>query len=225
MALLTTFGATCQANSAMLGEAPQTLEADSVQPAPARTAPKAKPPASKPPAKSVKPDRASPAEAPAAEQARPAAEADSAGDFAENAFPHTIPDTEWHQNAWLELDCLRCHETGVGEAPMVVHKDLPAILLTAKCRSCHVLIPGSSPKEKPAQEEEQFWAHAFPPMMPNSESHREAWGKDDCLLCHEAGIHRAPAVKHEDLPAVLLEAKCRSCHVQIRAVEPGKPPQ
>ncbi len=142
--------------------------------------------------------------------------------FAENAFPPTIPDTDWHRNAWLEFNCLRCHETGVGKAPVVVHSDLPPILLSAKCRSCHVLIPGSAPKAEAEPERgtpSPFAENAFPPMMPNSESHMRAWTKDDCLLCHESGIHGAPIILHEDLPAILLKAKCRSCHVQVRAVE------
>jgi len=230
MVLLTTFGAACQANSTTYEEGSQALQVSSDQPSSSATAQEPNPPASEPspaPTQSAEPDRASPAETPAARETR-ADDAEAAGIFADNAFPPTIPDTEWHQNAWLELDCLRCHETGVGEAAIVVHADMPAILLTAKCRSCHVLIPGSAPKEKPPttrEEAQPFLANAFPPMMPNSESHGAAWTKDDCLLCHETGIRRAPVVKHEDLPAILLEAKCRSCHVQVRAVEPGRPPQ
>jgi hypothetical protein len=145
-------------------------------------------------------------------------------DFDDNAFPPTIPDTEWHQKAWLESNCLRCHETGVGDAPMIVHEGMPDILLSAKCRSCHVLIPGSAPREKPLEgDRSPFNDDAFPPMIPNSESHNRAWTKDDCLLCHESGIHGAPIVQHEGLPKILLTAKCRSCHVQVRAVEKGIP--
>jgi len=150
--------------------------------------------------------------------------AESEVEFDDNAFPPTLPDTEWHQNAWLEPDCLRCHETGVGDAPTIVHEGLPRILLSAKCRTCHVLIPGSVPKEKPEVVEVlPFDDDAFPPMIPNSESHNRAWTKDDCLLCHESGIRYAPIVQHEGLPKILLTAKCRSCHVQVRAVEKPAP--
>ncbi len=144
--------------------------------------------------------------------------------FDDNAFPPTIPDTEWHQKAWWESNCLRCHETGVGDAPMVVHEQMPEIFLSAKCRSCHVLIPGSAPKEKPGEKRlSLFDDNAFPPMVPNSESHNRAWTKDDCLLCHDSGIHGAPVVRHDGLPEILMTAKCRSCHVQVRAIEAGPP--
>lgn len=144
--------------------------------------------------------------------------------FDDHAFPPTIPDTEWHQKAWWESNCLRCHETGVGDAPMVVHEKMPQILLSAKCRSCHVLIPGSAPRKKPEETRRSpFDDNAFPPMIPNSESHNRAWTKDDCLLCHDSGICDAPVVRHEGLPKILMTAKCRSCHVQVRAVESGPP--
>jgi hypothetical protein len=144
--------------------------------------------------------------------------------FAKNAFPPTVSDTDYHKDAWYKDDCLRCHETGVEKATRIQHKDLPAILLTAKCRSCHVLIPGSSPvKPKPTKEESLFAANAFPPMIPASNSHREAWSNDNCLLCHEDGVKGAPIVKHKNLPKVLLTAKCRSCHVQVRSASvPGR---
>jgi hypothetical protein len=144
--------------------------------------------------------------------------------FAENAFPPPIPDTESHVESWAILDCLRCHETGVAEAPMIRHASVPDIAREAKCRSCHVLIPGYlPPPREPDPEEHLFLANAFPPMIPASDSHREAWLKDSCLLCHESGVKDAPIIKHEGLPAVLLEAKCRSCHVQVRSTAiPGR---
>jgi len=42
---------------------------------------------------------------------------------------------------------------------------------------------------------------------------------NSCLLCHETGIKGAPIIQHEGLPGILLTAKCRSCHVQVRAGE------
>ncbi|MCL4489844.1 MAG: hypothetical protein M1570_17205 [Chloroflexi bacterium] len=58
--------------------------------------------------------------------------------FAAHAFPPVIPDKPQHQNAWLVTDCLGCHKDGIGEAPKLVHKDLPDLYLTANCRTCHV---------------------------------------------------------------------------------------
>jgi len=140
--------------------------------------------------------------------------------FALNAFPPTVPDTDWHQEAWYRDDCLRCHETGVGDAPMIYHRGMSPILLKAKCRSCHVLIPGQMASSRPVEpEESMFESYAFPPMMPNTEHHKAAWGNNDCMLCHEDGVQDAPIVKHDGMPRILLKAKCRSCHVQIRSDE------
>ena len=38
-------------------------------------------------------------------------------------------------------------------------------------------------------------------------------------LGNEDGLRGAPKVVHKDMPRVLLQAKCRTCHVQTRAVE------
>jgi ferredoxin len=141
--------------------------------------------------------------------------------FDANAFPPVIPDTDWHQDAWLRDDCLRCHETGVGQAPQIVHEGMAQILLKAKCRSCHVFIEGT-PAPPVEEQDSQFNANAFPPMIPASGSHRTAWIKDDCLLCHEEGNSGAPVIVHEGMPDVLLQAKCRSCHVQIRSDEASR---
>ncbi|KAA3615206.1 MAG: hypothetical protein DWQ01_00340 [Planctomycetota bacterium] len=72
---------------------------------------------------------------------------DEAGDFASNAFPPTLSDTDYHQNAWSDSaeTCMVCHKTGINDAPKVVHEDMAAVLLDAKCRSCHVLIEGQQP--------------------------------------------------------------------------------
>lgn len=139
----------------------------------------------------------------------------------ETPFPPIVPDTEWHQDAWWRQDCLRCHETGVGEAPRVLHRSLPGLALQAKCRSCHVLLPGAKPGPKPEPTPEESWyeRNAFPPMIPASGSHTSTWLRDDCLLCHEEGLVGAPKIVHEGMPKVLQEAKCRTCHVQVRAVE------
>lgn len=147
------------------------------------------------------------------------------GEFAPNAFPPVVSDTEYHGDAWYKNDCLRCHETGVGDAPRTRHKGMPPVLLQAKCRSCHVLIRGTPPKKpaKTPEEEEGYMKGAFPPMIPDSPSHRNAWTDKSCLLCHETGNRGAPIVKHANLPKVLLKAKCRSCHVQVRSAKvPGR---
>jgi cytochrome c5 len=149
-----------------------------------------------------------------------AAPADAATpEFAANAFPPPLPDTPWHKHAWLKDDCLRCHETGVQDAPRVRHRDLPEILLTAKCRTCHALEPGKPPRgpRPPAADEAAFLPSAFPPMIPASVSHGEAWRNESCLLCHETGNRGAPLMKHAGLPPLLRAAKCRSCHVQVRS--------
>jgi len=139
--------------------------------------------------------------------------------FAAAAFPPTIPDTAWHQDAWRRNDCLRCHETGVEEAPMIRHEGMPEILKTAVCRSCHILVPGTEPRQRKQEGGGEFAANAFPPMIPASRSHRRAWTRDDCLLCHKRGIGGAPRIVHEGLPALTFMAKCRTCHVQVRAIE------
>ncbi|MCP5516512.1 MAG: hypothetical protein H7A45_04540 [Verrucomicrobiales bacterium] len=73
--------------------------------------------------------------------------------FATGAFPPTLSDTEWHQDAWNTLDCLTCHEDGIADAPVVRHRGLPARLVTAQCRSCHVLIPGQTEDEVVVRED------------------------------------------------------------------------
>ena len=65
--------------------------------------------------------------------------------FAPGAFPPTLSNTDYHDRAWTRTDCLTCHETGVQNAPVTVHKTLTPEAKQVKCRSCHVLIPGSEP--------------------------------------------------------------------------------
>lgn len=138
--------------------------------------------------------------------------------FLENAFPPTVPDAEWHRDAWMQNDCLRCHETGVGNAPMLVHASLPDLAREVKCRTCHVFVPGSEPRVRDPGDR-RFEADAFPPMIPGSSYHQDSWLRADCLLCHENGIKNAPVIRHAGLPPRLLESKCRTCHVQVRAIE------
>ncbi|RMF75549.1 MAG: hypothetical protein D6744_13350 [Planctomycetota bacterium] len=172
-------------------------------------------PAPPPPARKATQRMTTPSSAPAPN--RSASSTSSGSRFAPDAFPPTLSDTPYHENAWRRNDCLRCHETGVQDAPRVRHKGMPDVLLSAKCRSCHVLIPGQPASQPRADEDSRFAPFAFPPMIPASESHRRAWTKDDCILCHQNGISGAPSIKHAGMPDVLLEAKCRSCHVQVRA--------
>lgn len=144
--------------------------------------------------------------------------------FAVHAFPPTIPDRDWHRDAWIREDCMSCHETGVQSAPIVRHLGMPALALQSKCRSCHVLIPGQTearpPEARPPEENDNFEANAFPPMIPNTPDHVGAWGKTDCLVCHETGVGRAPKVDHDPMiPRLALIAQCRSCHVQVRSDE------
>ncbi len=143
------------------------------------------------------------------------------GAFESYAFPPTLSDLSYHRKGWSKNDCLRCHETGVGKAPEVHHKGMPKRLLTAKCRSCHVRIPGSKAKVI-KKESKGFLDNAFPPMIPNSPSHKRVWGNNNCLLCHDSGIRGAPIVKHKGMPRILLKSKCRSCHVQVRVIDVKK---
>ncbi len=156
------------------------------------------------------------AEAPSVVVGESDIEIDPETGFAVAAFPPTIPDREWHQDAWNKNNCLDCHETGVQDAPMIRHKGLPDITYQSKCRTCHVLIPGNT-EYVPKVEESEFASWAFPPMMPNNESHAQAWGKNNCLLCHESSVRGAPKVKHKGLPRMTLKSKCRTCHVQVRS--------
>lgn len=143
---------------------------------------------------------------------------DAATGFAVAAFPPTLTDRAWHADAWDTNACLRCHETGVGDAPMIQHRGLPAIAAEAKCRSCHVPEPGKVDRVTPLTDHGPFLADAFPPMIPNDGFHQDAWAVD-CLMCHERGILDAPVVQHRNLPPILMEAKCRTCHVQVRSHE------
>lgn len=63
-----------------------------------------------------------------------------------------------------------------------------------------------------------FALAAFPPTITDKEWHYEAWTANNCLDCHETGVQDAPEIRHYGLPAIAMEAVCRSCHV----IEPGK---
>ena len=58
-----------------------------------------------------------------------------------------------------------------------------------------------------------FAQGAFPPVLPNDESHSKSWTRDDCLTCHETGVNDSPKVVHASLPELAKQAKCRTCHV------------
>ncbi len=77
----------------------------------------------------------------------PTAEADPSGDFPAGAFPPTMSDMDYHQDAWSRTDCLVCHETGVDGATVIKHVSVPPTAMEAKCRTCHVLVPGSKPAD------------------------------------------------------------------------------
>ena len=68
--------------------------------------------------------------------------------FAEGAFPPTLSDEEYHQRDWTRNDCMVCHQTGQLGAPVMVHEGMPTLQNDAKCRTCHVLIPGSVAEKK-----------------------------------------------------------------------------
>jgi hypothetical protein len=105
------------------------------------------------PQEKASPEKAPPKEA-AEEKKAPEAEPEKRKEpasadeslFEANAFPPTVSDVDYHKDAWLKDDCMRCHETGVEDAPRTVHKDMPAVLLTAKCRSCHVQVRSAAIK-------------------------------------------------------------------------------
>lgn len=122
--------------------------------------------------------------------------------FAQFAFPPTLPDAEFHRDAWIRGDCLKCHATGQEGAPVLKHAGMSPLLTKAQCRSCHVIAPAG-----------EFAYNAFPPTLPDDNLHVDAWSRSDCLLCHESGIRDAPIVRHRGMSPQLLKAQCRSCHV------------
>ena len=63
---------------------------------------------------------------------------------------------------------------------------------------------------------------AFPPTLTDMEYHTNAWTRSDCMVCHEEGVQEAPIVKHKSVPKVALDAKCRTCHVQVAGSKPAK---
>jgi len=72
------------------------------------------------------------------------AEAEEPG-FVQGAFPPTLSDVEYHENAWSRKTCLTCHEHELDDAPKIRHESLTPEAKMAKCRTCHVLIRGSLP--------------------------------------------------------------------------------
>jgi len=69
---------------------------------------------------------------------------------------------------------------------------------------------------RPAESDDFFARSAFPPVMPDTEFHQDAWERGDCRLCHVWGVYEAPHIRHEGMPKVLLAARCRTCHLLIR---------
>ena len=135
------------------------------------------------------------------------AAAHSEVEFASFAFPPTLPRDDSHVNAWLRKDCIMCQETGIAGAPVVQHRGMSSALLGAQCRTCHV-VAGA-----PSAGEVTFLRRAFPPTLPMDVSHENSWLRDDCLKCHEAGLDGAPQVRLQGMAELLLEARCRSCHL------------
>jgi hypothetical protein len=64
-----------------------------------------------------------------------------------------------------------------------------------------------------------FATGQFPPVLSDTDYHRNPWTRGDCLICHEHGRNEAPVVQHRGMAAELLTANCPSCHVLI----PGRP--
>jgi hypothetical protein len=217
-ALLAVLFVTCQAKGTGGVESVGVSEIEeiaAIEPAGTEALPQDEKPVPKTPPKT--PPKKKTAEKPVAKTTPGGKESGKGQEYAPNAFPPVVSDVDYHKGAWMKNDCLRCHETGVGEATEVEHKDMPDILLTAKCRSCHLLIRGQLPIEKKKSADDKYAINAFPPMIPASVSHKDSWTNDSCLLCHEGGgVKNAPVVKHKDMPKLLLKAKCRSCHVQVR---------
>jgi len=52
-------------------------------------------------------------------------------------------------------------------------------------------------------------------VLPDDESHADAWFRTDCLDCHERGRDDAPVVYHVGMSELLLAARCRTCHVSV----------
>ena len=136
-------------------------------------------------------------------------------EFLVNAFPPMLPTSEVHKEAWLRDDCILCHETGVSGAPLIRHRGLPELLRQAKCRSCHVA-PDPDAGELTdllGNVVGEFEVDAFPPTLPSDDSHSNPWMRQDCLLCHKWGVGLAPKVRHNGMSELLLQAKCRTCHL------------
>ena len=67
--------------------------------------------------------------------------------FALGAFPPVLTDTDYHENSWTRDDCMKCHEKGQEDAPIVEHKSgIVDHATEAKCRTCHVYVRGYVPE-------------------------------------------------------------------------------
>ncbi|MDP6539446.1 MAG: multiheme c-type cytochrome [Planctomycetota bacterium] len=134
-------------------------------------------------------------------------------DFARNAFPPTLPGDETHANAWYGDDCLLCHADGDRDTPRVRHSGMTPLLLKVRCRTCHVPEGDGDPPDEECGV--PFLRRAFPPQLPEDADHDGAWLRDDCLLCHADGSSGAPRLRHAGMAPLLLQARCRSCHLPI----------
>ena len=76
--------------------------------------------------------------------------------------------------------------------------------------------------DQPTAAQSDFAAGAFPPTLSDMDYHQRSWTRTDCLVCHETGVDQAPAMKHNSLPPLVKEGKCRTCHVFIEGSKPGE---
>ena len=67
----------------------------------------------------------------------------------------------------------------------------------------------------------EFAWGAFPPVLTDTDYHDLAWTKPGCLLCHDKGEQGAPKTVHKGMPEYLKQAKCRTCHVLIKGLQPS----
>ncbi|MBI4403592.1 MAG: hypothetical protein HY537_05495 [Deltaproteobacteria bacterium] len=102
-------------------------------------------------------------------------------------------------------DCLVCHESGEGDAPVTPH---PQFL---SCRQCHV----------PMNQEKLFkdidWKSVSPPklhkrMLPGSPPPmpHQLRGRESCLACHDG-----PAAVREIRTPHPERTSCPQCHVEV----------
>jgi len=103
-----------------------------------------------------------------------------------------------------------------------VHADMSRDLLKGACRTCHVQVPMAELGEvdptviraaRPHVLVDGFTDNAFPPLLPATDDHANAWMRTDCLTCHERGLTGTPRVVHQGMSKDLLASRCRTCHL------------